>query len=190
MEDEEDEESEVMEENENQSSRASPKAAKSKQKATAKGKGKGKESQLESSDDDDEEEEETWGSGKAAYYSSNAAQIESDDEEALQLEEQEAKRLQAKARDDMNDEDFGLEDSIEANVTGGSEYVCSLWMGHPSNTSFSHLDEESVPVQPVLQDKPSILRHLQKTDPECLALAGDWTDSATTLMKTKQKLEK
>ncbi|KAJ3875736.1 Sas10 C-terminal domain-containing protein [Lentinula edodes] len=173
-EDEEDEENEAMEENENQSSRASPKAAKSKQKATAKGKGKGKESQLESSDDDDEEEEETWGSGKAAYYSSNAAQIESDDEEALQLEEQEAKRLQAKARDDMNDEDFGLEDSIEANVTGGSD----------------HLDAASVPVQPVLQDKPSILRHLQKTDPECLALAGDWTDSATTLMKTKQKLEK
>ncbi|KAJ3856632.1 Sas10 C-terminal domain-containing protein [Lentinula lateritia] len=170
----EDEESEATEENDNQSSRASPKVTKSKQKATAKGKGKGKESQIESSDDDDEEEEETWGSGKAAYYSSNAAQMESDDEEALQLEEQEARRLQAKARDDMNDEDFGLEDSIEANVTGGSDY----------------LDEASVTVQPVLQDKPSILRHLQKTDPECLALAGDWTDSATTLMKTKLKLEK
>ena len=60
-----------------------------------------------------EEEEESWGRSKANYYSSNAGQLESDDEEANELEEQEAKRLQAKARDAMTDADFGLEDPIE-----------------------------------------------------------------------------
>jgi U3 small nucleolar RNA-associated protein 3 len=57
-------------------------------------------------------EEETWGRSKTAYYSSNAAEIESD-EEANQLEEQEARRLQRKARDAMIDADFGFEDVID-----------------------------------------------------------------------------
>ncbi|KAJ3731009.1 Sas10 C-terminal domain-containing protein [Lentinula guzmanii] len=174
-EEEEEEEESDAEDNDFQSGQVASQATKSKQKVSVKGKENRKKDTEESSEDDEEEEEESWGKGKAAYYSSNAAQIESDDEEALQLEEQEAKRLQTKARDDMNEEDFGLEDSIEAKVTSG-----------PDN-----FEETSAPViQPILKDKSSILRHLQKTDPESLALAGDWTDSASSLMKTKQKLEK
>ncbi|KAF5389306.1 hypothetical protein D9757_003456 [Collybiopsis confluens] len=118
---------------------------------------------------DSDEEDESWGRGRAAYYSSNANQIDSDDEEALQLEEQEARRLQAKSRDDMNAEDFGLEDPIELEVT----------------TDTDVLDD----VRAVLPDKAAILHHLQKTDPESLALARDWTDSASSLVKIKQKLE-
>ncbi|KAF9077570.1 Sas10 C-terminal domain-containing protein [Rhodocollybia butyracea] len=145
------------------------------QKETRKfdGKRKGKEKgKLSDSDGEEEEEEETWG-GKSAYYSSNAAQIDSDDEEALQLEIQEAKRLQAKSRENMNDDDFGLEDPIELTT---------------DTTSSDILDVHPV-VRPMLQDKTSILGHLQKTDPESLALAGDWTDSAQSLVKIKQKLE-
>lgn len=63
---------------------------------------------------DSESEEEGWGRTKAAYYSSNAGQLSSDDEEANEMEEQEAKRLQAKARDAMADDDFGLGDAVEA----------------------------------------------------------------------------
>lgn len=66
------------------------------------------------SDDEKEEqgseEEESWGRKKSAYYSSNAAELDSDDEEANELEEQEARRIQAKARDAMLDDDFGLAD--------------------------------------------------------------------------------
>lgn len=69
-----------------------------------------------------EEEEEGWGRSKAAYYSSNAGQLESDDEEANELEEQEARRLQAKARDTMTDEDFGLGDFVEGDIQH-TEYV-------------------------------------------------------------------
>ena len=65
------------------------------------------------SDDEEEEgseEEESWGRKKSTYYSSNAAELDSEDEEANELEEQEARRIQAKARDAMLDDDFGLAD--------------------------------------------------------------------------------
>lgn len=64
-------------------------------------------------EDEEEEEDESWGRSKAAYYSSNAAELDSEDEEAHELEEQEAKRLQAKARESMTGADFGLGDVVE-----------------------------------------------------------------------------
>lgn len=69
------------------------------------------------------EEEEVWGRSKSAYYSSNAADLESDDEEANELEEQEAKRLQAKVRDAMGEDDFGLGDPVE-HAAGHTEVEC------------------------------------------------------------------
>lgn len=76
---------------------------------------KGKAAIVFSSSEEEQEpdEEETWGRGKAAYYSSNADQLESDDEEGNELEEQEARRLQAKMREGMGDADFGLNDAVE-----------------------------------------------------------------------------
>ncbi len=73
--------------------------------------------------DEDEEEEETWGRGKAAYYASNADQFDSDDEEANELEEQEAIRLQRKIHQELQDEDFGLNDTLEREGRPGDEYV-------------------------------------------------------------------
>lgn len=84
---------------------------------TARGSKKSKSSsRKDASDSESEEEEETWGRSKGAYYSSNAAQLDSEDEEANELEEQEALRLQAKAREGMCDEDFGLGDVVEGDV--------------------------------------------------------------------------
>lgn len=80
------------------------------------------------SDDDDEmesEEEESWGRKKSAYYSSNAAELDSEDEEANELEEQEAKRIQAKARDAMLDDDFGLADIDQGDAENTEECVFS-----------------------------------------------------------------
>lgn len=92
---------------------AAKKEKEKKSKAKAKGK-KGK--KAESSEEEsasDSEEDEGWGTQKAAYYSSNAQEIDSEDEEAIELEEEEAKRLQTKARDAMADDDFGLGDVVE-----------------------------------------------------------------------------
>ena len=86
--------------------------SKKSQKKKTKGKGKGKRADSDESDESSEEEE-GWGQSRAAYYSSNAAQLESDDEEGNELEEQEAKRLQTKMRQAMSDADFGFNDPID-----------------------------------------------------------------------------
>jgi U3 small nucleolar RNA-associated protein 3 len=84
-------------------------------------------------DSDDSEEEEAWGTKKSAYYSANDAHFDSENKEANELEEKEARRLQMKARDGMEDEDFGL-DNLQALAEDGrmepdvTEYVsfCSF----------------------------------------------------------------
>ncbi|THH06805.1 hypothetical protein EW146_g9502, partial [Bondarzewia mesenterica] len=61
-----------------------------KQKVKAKTKGKTRPQQVPDASDEseDEEEEEGWGDKKSAYYSTNAAELDSEDEEANELEEQ------------------------------------------------------------------------------------------------------
>lgn len=83
-----------------------------------------KENAVESPEEGEEEgeEEEGWGRGRAAYYSSNADQLESDDEEGNELEEQEAIRLQAAIRKEMTDDDFGLNDNLEVLRKDDLEY--------------------------------------------------------------------
>ncbi|KAH9936644.1 Sas10 C-terminal domain-containing protein [Fomitopsis serialis] len=144
--------------------------SKSDHKAKGK-KGKAMKSPSASGDEEDEEEE-GWGKKKAAYYSSNAAQIESEDEEANELEEQEAKRLQVKARETMADDDFGLGDPIET-AAEADEMI---------------LDVPPPVLQYLPTDKQSLVRHLEKNNPEALALARDWDDTAHKVMETQSKL--
>ena len=90
-------------------------------KATRVGSAKARKPSAPASDSDEREgqsEEETWGTKKSAYYSANDAHFDSDDEEANELEEKEARRLQMKAREGMGDEDFGL-DNLQALVEDG-----------------------------------------------------------------------
>ncbi|TFY60160.1 hypothetical protein EVJ58_g5326 [Rhodofomes roseus] len=127
---------------------------------------------LSAAEDEEEEEEEGWGKKKSAYYSSNARQIESEDEEANELEEQEAKRLQTKTRDAMADDDFGLRDPVEI-AAEADDMV---------------LDAAPPVLQSLPTDKQSLLRHLEKNNPEALALARDWDDTAHKLVETQSRL--
>ena len=52
------------------------------------------------------------------------------------------------------------------------------------------MDEPAQPVVELPQDKQALLRHLEKTNPEALALAHDWDDVAYNVMKSKAKLER
>lgn len=79
-----------------------------------------------SNGDSESEQEESWGKSKTVWYSSNAAQLESDDEEGNDLEEQEAKRLQNKMREEMEDGDFGLDDVVHIEIVNDNEYVVGL----------------------------------------------------------------
>jgi len=122
------------------------------------------------------DEEETWGRGKHAYYSSNAAQIDSDDEEAQDLEEQEARRLQAKARDEMHDDDFGLGETIQGDVEPeDAEYALNscllpldaqtllgkLWRYRDQRSRISHKISNRYSVS--LSEKTQRLSHLHGT---------------------------
>ena len=102
---------------------------KKKSKHSRKVKGKTAESPEPEEEEEKEEEEEGWGRGRAAYYSSNAVELGSDDEEGNELEEQEAKRLQTAARKEMTDDDFGLNDNPEVlQIDLNMEYrYCSLY---------------------------------------------------------------
>ena len=53
---------------------------------------------------------ESWGRKRSAYYSTNTAAIESDDEEAQRLEEAEVIKLQRQARSELEEDDFGVND--------------------------------------------------------------------------------
>lgn len=91
-----------------------------------------------SSPSDTGSEDESWGRSKSAYYSSNAAQIDSEDEEANELEEQEARRLQVKARDAIREDDFGLGEGLEQESDAEAEYVVSF-VCYPWLTLFSEI---------------------------------------------------
>ncbi len=85
--------------------------------------------ELDDEEGQESEEEESWGRKKSAYYSSNAAELDSEDEEANELEEQEAKRIQTKARDAMLDDDFGLADINQDDMGVTEECVCPFFDG-------------------------------------------------------------
>ncbi|CAK5270266.1 unnamed protein product [Mycena citricolor] len=140
-------------------------------KPSRKAKTKKAKADTDSEEEEEDEEEETWGRGRSAYYSSNAAQIDSDDEEANELEEQEAKRLQDKARDDMDDGDFGLGDVSE----------------HFDLDESSAMDMVAE-AEPLPEDPKALLRHLEKTCPETLAIVRDWEDTAENLVKARRKI--
>ncbi|KIY44828.1 hypothetical protein FISHEDRAFT_67354 [Fistulina hepatica ATCC 64428] len=137
---------------------------------------KKKKKQAETSEESESEsEEETWGSGKNAYYATNAAALDSDDEERNALEEQEAKRLQGKNREGMTEDDFGLGDAEE--VKDGAD---DPWT-----------DESAVPtVRATPRDPAAAIRLLEKTNPEALALARDWDDTAHYLIDTQERIKR
>lgn len=123
-----------------------------------------------------ESEEESWGKKKSAYYSSNAAQLASDDEEAHDMEEQEARRLQAKLREDMRDDDYAFADALNKVIITDN------------NDEFWNPPEKPAAIDPKA-DKVTIIRNLQKTSPETLALAQEWDDIARAVVKAEQKVE-
>ena len=164
------------------------KEGKSTKTTKAKNSKKRKKVTNSSEEEQSDSEEETWGRGKSAYYASNAAELESEDEEGHELEEQEAKRLQAKGREGMADEDFGLNDHQDVEIPGTKEYVVIPHLLVIFPECHSELAEHMPAVVSIPQDKSLLVRHLEKTSPEALALARDWEETAHRILSTKEKL--
>ncbi|KAF8527529.1 Sas10 C-terminal domain-containing protein [Hysterangium stoloniferum] len=131
----------------------------------------------------DADESESWGKNKSAYYASNADVIaskegEEDEEEANEMEEREARRLQARMRDDMLDEDYGLSDVVDL-------------VGDNAHGDFAVIEaKETSTAVPETIDKVAALHRLEKTSPETLALAREWDDVARELLRVQQRLDR
>jgi U3 small nucleolar RNA-associated protein 3 len=93
----------------------SQKSSKTKTSAPSKPK---KDKLADSDEDEDDEDDERWGKNKSAYYSSANQEIDSDDEEARELEEAEARRLQTKSREALAEQDYGLDDILRISYPG------------------------------------------------------------------------
>lgn len=60
-----------------------------------------------------------------------------------------------------------------------------------AHLDFSDFEEPapSIVLQALPKDKQALLRHLEKTNSEALALAGDWEDACQRLVKTQAQIE-
>lgn len=139
--------------------------AKAKTKVKAKAQSAAQEASDSDASDDSEKEISRWGKSRSAYYADNSRVMDEDDEEARRMEEQEARRLQAKMITEIGEDDWGFND-----VHNTEDAADSL---------------SAVPAAPVLPtDKASLMRHIEKYDPLSLALAREWEDVAYQVIET------
>ncbi|KZT60135.1 hypothetical protein CALCODRAFT_481014 [Calocera cornea HHB12733] len=126
------------------------------------------------SESESESEEEGWGTKRSAYYTAPGDEVDSEDEEARALETAEAKRLQRKAREALEEDDFGLGD-VEDEV----DEVDVIMEETPAA-----MEKQELP-----QDKEGLIRHLEMRSPETLALAREWGDIAYRICEIKKLIE-
>lgn len=135
-----------------------------------------------------EDEEETWAAN--SYHASRRApgEADSEDEEALDLEADEARRLQKRARDVMGGDDFGLGD-------GGEEIEGELEKMREVNRRNGKLEEAiqaqkgvEVKVEGFVKEEEAIA-YLLKQQPETLALLDDFSETAERMKSVEKALE-
>lgn len=122
------------------------------------------------------EEEEGWGRQYYAMPSARREKQKEDEyderrEEDRELEEREVRRLQRKARENLDADDFGLEDDED----------------EPAPV----VEEESAPVLPPTSTDPAVLlRHMEVHEPIKLALTREWPLVVAKLEKTQRGMRK
>lgn len=194
--DEEDSEEEDLEEYEEEISARTPEP-------------KGKIARTDDSDDEDDDDDAeneadgpddlpmgTWGSNKQSYYSTNnlddlSSDSEMDEDEKREMEVREVKRLQAKARQGMVDEDFGLnqdslklEGSAQAREARRREFETSSVQ--ESTDDHAKIDHSKVtPLQ-----RAEMISKIQKSSPETLALIGEYADIVEDITVVSRRLKK
>ncbi|WVQ96310.1 hypothetical protein IAU59_003414 [Kwoniella sp. CBS 9459] len=190
----EEDEEEVYEEDE-EDDVPKKKERKVKTKADLSGKGRFGKPVVSSDEDDDDEdasgsesgsdsEDEAWG---RQYYSKPSNRREKEEgkvddekrEEEREMEEREVRRLQRKAREVLQGEDFGLVEDDDEDVAAplpkeGDEPVVS----------------RVVPAPPTSADPEALLRHLQAYEPVKLALVQDFPLIVRKLEKTARGIKK
>ncbi|KAI5481282.1 hypothetical protein MNV49_004904 [Pseudohyphozyma bogoriensis] len=141
--------------------------------------------EAENKDADSEDEEETWAAN--AYHATNKAPAEADssDEEALELEAEEARRLQKKARGAMAGEDFGLGDEEEEDIEAERQKERKARLEDDEVATRGQKD--AVATEDLSEEQA--VAYLLKNSPETLALLDDFTATAEKMKKVEQNLE-
>ncbi|GAA5976386.1 hypothetical protein JCM21900_001199 [Sporobolomyces salmonicolor] len=132
---------------------------------------------------DDDSEEERWAAGH--YHVSRRApgEADSEDEEALELEAEEARRLQRKRIERMRGEDYGLGDAEGEDVVGGQEDE-RLNLDDEDEKKDKGAETDTA----ALTEEESIA-HLLKTSPETLALLDDFVRTASKIKQVETDLK-
>jgi hypothetical protein len=149
----------------------------------------------ESGEDDLESnsENEGWGKRKAAYYSTNSTDLQSEDEESNELFLQETVRLQSKSRRSLSIEDFGLQDYIQnRSVLGSSFWSVEILLALRVEADRTSRTSEVICSEEVLGITSHEARPVQieKVHPEQLALSRDWRLATVELSVLESKLSK
>ncbi|KIO18683.1 hypothetical protein M407DRAFT_31668 [Tulasnella calospora MUT 4182] len=129
-------------------------------------------------DESEEEEDEGWGRKQSAYYVDGEGNASDEDEEELEkMEEEEARRLQRKAREQIAEEDYGLD--FARNLDAEVEEYDVLKEVDPSPST------SAVPAK----SKAVLLKELERSDPASLALARDWESVAEDVVRVEAALK-
>ncbi|KAG8910952.1 hypothetical protein FRC00_007267, partial [Tulasnella sp. 408] len=130
-------------------------------------------------DESEEEEDGGWGRKQSAYYVNGEGDVSEEDEEELEkMEEEEARRLQRKAREQIAEEDYGLD--FARNLDVEVEELDVLKEVDPSPST------STVPAK----SKMVLLKELERSDPASLALTRDWENVAEDVVRIEAALKR
>ncbi|KAK4054008.1 something about silencing protein 10 [Microbotryomycetes sp. JL221] len=139
--------------------------------------------------DDEQDEEERWAAHQYHVSRNQPGEADSEDEEALELEAQEALRLQKKTKQTLSGQDFGLdddqEDEFEQNKRNDSD---------KQSVKGRKIEDEDVSLSnqttfnTVTMSKQDAIALLLKNNPETLALLDDFKLAAERVDQVEQNL--
>ncbi|GAA5997633.1 rRNA-processing protein SAS10 [Rhodotorula paludigena] len=144
----------------------------------------------EAADASDDEDEERWAAGH--YHVSRRApgEADSEDDEALELEEEEARRLQRRAREKMDGLDFGVDDDADEGEALGAAADAA---GRRARIEDEAADEAgggaAAESAAAGMGEAEAIAHLLKTQPETLALVDDFVLTASKIKQVETDLE-
>ncbi|GAA6020672.1 hypothetical protein JCM11491_000509 [Sporobolomyces phaffii] len=133
------------------------------------------------------EDEDRWAAGH--YHVSRRApgEADSEDEEALELEAEEARRLQKKGAERLRGEDYGLVDSDDE-LDGRDKLEERLDLDAGGREADAQDEEEGKVDTRALNEEESIA-HLLKYSPETLALVDDFVRTASKIKDVEGDLD-
>ncbi|GAA5839678.1 hypothetical protein JCM9279_005138 [Rhodotorula babjevae] len=148
------------------------------------------------SDSDDDDDEDRWAAGH--YHVSRRApgEADSEDDEALELEEAEARRLQKRARERMGAADFGFDDEGDedegaAGAKGDERLVLDdeEEEGKAAHDGGKGAAAAAGAVDASHMGEAEAIAHLLQTQPETLALVDDFVLTASKVRQVASDLD-